>query len=70
MITDVPLDKEHMKAVIRSAWDKYDEICASQVESDYYADSDRTYAQGYAEALHTAYYMFFNESYDLDRGKK
>ncbi len=69
MTTNTPPDKEHMKAVIRSAWDKYDEICASQEESDYYSDSDKTYAQGYAEALGLAFYMFYGESHDIFKKK-
>ena len=63
-------DKEYMKAVVRSAWEKYHTICDSQQESDYYSDSDKSYAQGYAEALSLAFYLFYNEDYEIVKEKK
>jgi hypothetical protein len=69
MTTNTPPDKEYMKAVVRSAWEKYHTICDSQEESDYHSDSDKSYAQGYAEALSLTFYMFYNEKYDIGKEK-
>jgi hypothetical protein len=79
MILDTPngpkeiSDQEYMKAVVRSAWDEYEEILAREEESgfdDAMLSMDRTRAEGYAEGLGRAYHIFYKESYDIDSKDK
>jgi hypothetical protein len=72
MILDTPNGKkeisnqELMQIAIRSAWEEAKRIATEEEEGGYddaMLSMDRTRAEGYAEGLGMAYYLFYKEEY-------
>jgi hypothetical protein len=72
MILDTPNGKkeisnqELMQIAIRSAWEEAKRIATEEEEGGYddaMLSMDRTRAEGYAEGLSMAYYLFYKEEY-------
>lgn len=66
-------DQEYMKAVIRSAWEEFEKIATEEEEGgfdDAMLSMDRTRAEGYAEGLGMAYYIFYKEEYNAESKDK
>jgi hypothetical protein len=60
--------QEKLKSMIDKAWQDFSEIAEAE-EADGYSDAmvsmERTEANGYAEGLSHAYYVFYGEEYPL-----
>ncbi len=59
--------QEMLRDMIDDAWKEYTDI-AKEEEDDDYSDAmvsiERSYAEGYAEALSVAYFLIYDEQYE------
>jgi hypothetical protein len=59
--------QEMLRDMIDDAWKEYTDI-AREEEDDDYSDAmvsiERSYAEGYAEALSVAYFLIYDEQYE------
>ncbi len=59
--------QEMLRDMIDDAWKEYTDI-AKEEEDDDYSDAmvsiERSYAEGYAEALSGAYFLIYDEQYE------
>lgn len=65
--------QEYMKAVVRSAWQEFEEIAKAEEEAGYQDEMitmDKTRSEGYAQGLQMAYYLFYKEEFNDETQEK
>jgi hypothetical protein len=59
--------QEMLRDMIDDAWKEFSEIAKEEEEDDYgdaMVSMERSYAEGYAEALSVAYFLIYDEQYE------